>query len=163
MATIWQWDNKHSRQRLIKKKDQNNCSWTFAVHFAIDCELTSKKVISACRNVNQIKIYPTHPTKYKKNRWNEKYSIFLPVVCIGTRPELCDHSAVDCLAINDARPLVGTVLTNELDIFPSNWRPPSMLICNYFASYAIIRNCPHDLTFSINQVPVVFAKRIHLK
>ena len=72
MAAIRQWD-KNSNQGLIKKKE-NNCFWTFAVHFAIDSELTPKK--SACRNVNQIKIYPTHPTKYKKIRWNEIYSIF---------------------------------------------------------------------------------------
>ena len=25
MTAIWQWDNKNSNQRLIKKKDQNNC------------------------------------------------------------------------------------------------------------------------------------------
>ena len=43
MAAIWQWDNKNSSQRLIKKKDQNNCFWTFAVYFAIDCELSPKK------------------------------------------------------------------------------------------------------------------------
>ena len=42
MAAIRQWD-KNSNLRLIKKKDQNNCFWTFAVHFAIDSELTPKK------------------------------------------------------------------------------------------------------------------------
>ena len=75
MAAIWQWDNKNSNQRLTKKNDQNNCCWTFAVHFFIECEFNSPKVTSGCRNVNQIKIYLTHPTKIK-NRWNEKYSIF---------------------------------------------------------------------------------------
>ena len=43
MAAIWQYDNKNSIQRLIKKRDQNNCSWTFAVHFAIECELAPQK------------------------------------------------------------------------------------------------------------------------
>ena len=43
MAVIWRLDYKNSDQRLIKKKDQNNCSLTFAVHFAIECELTPQK------------------------------------------------------------------------------------------------------------------------
>ena len=43
MAKIWQWDNKNYNQRLIKKKDQNNCFWTVAAHFAIDCELSTQK------------------------------------------------------------------------------------------------------------------------
>ena len=43
MTEIWQWDNKNSNQRLTKKKGQNNCFWTFAVHFAIECEITPPK------------------------------------------------------------------------------------------------------------------------
>ena len=43
MTAIWQWDNNNSNQRLIKKKDQNNYFWTFAVHFAIECELTHQE------------------------------------------------------------------------------------------------------------------------
>ena len=43
MAAIWQWDNNNSNQRLRKKKDQINCFWTFVVHFAIECELTTQK------------------------------------------------------------------------------------------------------------------------
>ena len=73
MAAISQWDNKNSNQRLIKKKDQNNCFWTFVVHFAVECELIPPKVISVCKSNTDI---PYTPPKYKKNRWNEKYSIF---------------------------------------------------------------------------------------
>ena len=43
MAVIWQWDEKSSSQRLIKKKDQNEYILTFAVHFAIEYELTPQK------------------------------------------------------------------------------------------------------------------------
>ena len=43
MAAIWQWDNNDSNERLITKNDQNNCFWTFAVHFAIDSELSPQK------------------------------------------------------------------------------------------------------------------------
>ena len=43
MAIIWQLDNKNSNQRLIKKMDQNHCFLTFAVHFAIECELSPQK------------------------------------------------------------------------------------------------------------------------
>ena len=43
MAAIWKWDNKNSNQRLMKEKDQNNCFWTFAVHFDSECELTAQK------------------------------------------------------------------------------------------------------------------------
>ena len=80
ITAIWQWDNKNSNQRLIRNKDQNTCFWTFAVNFAIDCELTPQNVISACRNINQKKKHATHPTKYKKHLWNENIPYFLPVV-----------------------------------------------------------------------------------
>ena len=43
MAVIWQLDNNNSKQHLIKKKDQNNYFWTFAIHFAIEYELTPQK------------------------------------------------------------------------------------------------------------------------
>ena len=43
MTVIWQLDNKNSNKRLIKKKDQNDYFWTFADHFAIECELTPQK------------------------------------------------------------------------------------------------------------------------
>ena len=43
MAVIWQLDNKNPNHRQQKKKDQNNHFWTFAVHFAIECELTPQK------------------------------------------------------------------------------------------------------------------------
>ena len=43
MTVIWKLDNKNSNQRPIKKNDQNNWFWTFSVHFAIECELTSQK------------------------------------------------------------------------------------------------------------------------
>ena len=39
MTVIWQLDNKNSNKLLIKKKDQNIYCWTFAVPFAIECEL----------------------------------------------------------------------------------------------------------------------------
>ena len=43
MAVIWQLDNKNPSHRQQKKKDQNNHFLTFAVHFAIKCELTPQK------------------------------------------------------------------------------------------------------------------------
>ena len=43
MTAIWQSDNNNSNKRLIKKKDQKNWFWTFAVHFAIECDLTPQK------------------------------------------------------------------------------------------------------------------------
>ena len=42
MTVIWQLDIKNSNKRL-RKKDQNDYFWTFAVHFAIECELTPQK------------------------------------------------------------------------------------------------------------------------
>ena len=35
--------HKNSNQRLIKETDQTNYFLTFAVHFAIECELIPKK------------------------------------------------------------------------------------------------------------------------
>ena len=43
MTAIWQWDNKNSNQRLKTKKDQTDCFLTFAIHFAIACELIPQK------------------------------------------------------------------------------------------------------------------------
>ena len=45
MTVIWQLDNKDYNKRLIKKKDQNNYFWAFAVPFAIECELTPQSNI----------------------------------------------------------------------------------------------------------------------
>ena len=74
-----QWNSMPSNQCLVQKKYQSDCFWTCVLYFAVECEKTRPKVISTGRNIFQKEKHLHTPPNFK-NRINEIYSIFLPVV-----------------------------------------------------------------------------------
>ena len=76
MASIWQWDNKNSNQRLKKRKRTKiivSEPLRFIFLLSVNQLPKSNICLQECKSNKDIP-YTSH--KYKKNHWNEKYSIF---------------------------------------------------------------------------------------